>query len=127
MEYAYGQPLKLKSDIQLKFYVDGIYPAGQLGYTEPHYKILFDDASLIIAESLAKNLFSVIQPEKINIRVDTPKVLESVNPLQVPELKKLNKDDLIAIAAPLDSSKDLTKLKKNELIQMIEDKKATQH
>jgi hypothetical protein len=119
MKYEYGQALQLRDDIQLKFYVDGIYPAGQMGYKEPHYKILFDEASLIIAESLASVLFEKKTLEQITDRVDTPKV-EPVVPLQVP-LKKMNKDDLIAIAASINSSGDLTKLKKSELIAFIEE------
>ena len=119
MKYEYGQALQLRDDIQLKFYVDGIYPAGQLGYKEPHYKILFDEASLVIAESLASVLFEKKTLQEITDRVDTPKVEPAV-PLQVP-LRKMNKDDLIAIAASIDSSGDLTKLKKSELIALIEE------
>ena len=119
MKYEYGQALQLRDDIQLKFYVDGIYPAGQMGYKEPHYKILFDEASLIIAESLASVLFEKKTLQEITDRVDTPKVEPAV-PLRVP-LKKMNKDDLIAIAASIDSSGDLTKLKKSELIAFIEE------
>ena len=119
MKYEYGQALKLRDDIKLKFYVDGIYPAGQLGYKEPHYKILFDEASLIIAESLAGILFEKKILEQIIDRVDTPQNKEPEK-TQVP-LKKLNKDDLIAIAASIDSTGDLTKLKKSELIDLIEE------
>jgi len=119
MKYEYGQALQLRDDIQLKFYVDGIYPAGQMGYKEPHYKILFDEASLIIAESLASVLFEKKTLEQITDRVDTPQTKEPEK-TQVP-LKKLNKDDLIAIAASIDSTGDLTKLKKSELIDLIEE------
>lgn len=119
MKYEYGQALKLRDDIKLKFYVDGIYPAGQMGYKEPHYKILFDEASLIIAESLAGILFEKKILEQIIDRVDTPQNKEPEK-TQVP-LKKLNKDDLIAIAASIDSTGDLTKLKKSELIDLIEE------
>lgn len=119
MKYEYGQALKLRDDIKLKFYVDGIYPAGQMGYKEPHYKILFDEASLIIAESLASVLFEKKILEQIIDRVDTPQNKEPEK-TQVP-LKKLNKDDLIAIAASIDSTGDLTKLKKSELIDLIEE------
>lgn len=119
MKYEYGQALQLRDDIQLKFYVDGIYPAGQMGYKEPHYKILFDEASLIIAESLASVLFEKKTLEQITNRVDTPQTKEPEK-TQVP-LKKLNKDDLIAIAASIDSTGDLTKLKKSELIDLIEE------
>ena len=119
MKYEYGQALKLRDDIKLKFYVDGIYPAGQMGYKAPHYKILFDEASLIIAESLASVLFEKKILEQIIDRVDTPQNKEPEK-TQVP-LKKLNKDDLIAIAASIDSTGDLTKLKKSELIDLIEE------
>ena len=119
MKYEYGQALKLRDDIKLKFYVDGIYPAGQMGYKEPHYKILFDEASLIIAQSLAGILFEKKILEQIIDRVDTPQNKEPEK-TQVP-LKKLNKDDLIAIAASIDSTGDLTKLKKSELIDLIEE------
>ena len=90
MKFKYGQPLKLKDDIKLKFYVDAIYPAGQLGYQEPHYKILFDDANLIIAESLALVLFQ----EKVANNDRT----QPDNTSQARNLKKMNKDDLIALA-----------------------------
>ena len=121
MKYEYGQALKLRDDIKLKFYVDGIYPAGQMGYKEPHYKILFDEASLIIAESLAGILFEKKILEQIIDRVDTPQNKEPEK-TQVP-LKKMNKDDLIAMAAQIDSSDDLTKFKKTELIALIEGNK----
>jgi hypothetical protein len=114
MKFKYGQPLKLKDDIKLKFYVDAIYPAGQLGYQEPHYKILFDDANLIIAESLALVLFQ----EKVANNDRT----QPDNTSQARNLKKMNKDDLIALAAEIDSSGDLTKLRKDELIEIIEGK-----
>ncbi|MEK9728280.1 MAG: hypothetical protein VW397_09280 [Candidatus Margulisiibacteriota bacterium] len=113
MLFEYGKRLQLKKDTQLKFYVDGIYPSGQLGYKEPHYKILFDDASMIMSESLASTLFELVdtkKPEKKQIKEDH-------------QLDKLNKDDLIAIAAQIDSSSDLTKLKKSELINFIEGNK----
>tara|TARA_R100000278_G_C5431100_1_gene150153 strand:+ start:211 stop:597 length:387 start_codon:yes stop_codon:yes gene_type:complete len=126
MKYEYGQALQLRDDIQLKFYVDGIYPAGQLGYKETHYKILFDEASLIIAESLASVLFEKKTLEQITDRVDTPQTKEPEEtqvPLNKVPLKKMNKDDLIAMAAQIDSSEDLTKFKKTELIALIEGNK----
>ena len=115
MKFEYGKPLKLRDDIKLKFYVDAIYPAGQLGYSEPHYKILFDDANLVIAESLARVLFE----EKV---VDNGHTKESEGTSQARNLKKMNKDDLIALAAQIDSSGDLTKLRKDQLIEIIEGK-----
>ena len=115
MKFKYGQPLKLKDDIKLKFYVDAIYPSGQLGYSEPHYKILFDDANLIIAESLALVLFE----EKVAIN-DRP--LKRDDTSQAGNLKKMNKDDLIALAVQIDSTGDLTKLRKDQLIEIIEGK-----
>ena len=115
MKFIYGKPLKLKDDIKLKFYVDAIYPAGQLGYQEPHYKILFDEAYLVIAESLAKVLFE----EKV---ADNGHTKELDDTSQARNLKKMNKDDLIALAAELDSSGDLTKLRKDQLIEIIEGK-----
>tara|TARA_R100000808_G_scaffold8880_1_gene24793 strand:+ start:8973 stop:9359 length:387 start_codon:yes stop_codon:yes gene_type:complete len=124
MKYEYGQALKLRDDIQLKFYVDGIYPAGQMGYKEPHYKILFDEASLIIAESLAGILFEKKILEEVIERAETPQTKEPEEtqvPLNKGPLKKMNKDDLIAMAAQIDSSKDLTKFKKSELIDLIEE------
>ena len=108
MKYEYGQALQLRDDIQLKFYVDGIYPAGQMGYKEPHYKILFDEASLIIAESLASVLFEKKTLKDITDRVDTPQNKEPEK-TQVP-LKKMNKEDKIIkvkkinINNPLDGS-----------------------
>lgn len=114
MKFKYGQPLQLKDDIKLKFYVDAIYPAGQLGYQEPHYKILFDDANLVIAESLALVLFE----EKV---ANNDRALKPDNTSQAGNLKKMNKDDLIALAAQIDSTGDLTKLKKSELIAFIEE------
>lgn len=119
MLYEYGQALQLKKDIRLKFYVDGIYPAGQLGYKEPHYKILFDEASLIIAESLAGVLFDEKVLEEIIEQIDTPQKKEP-EVIQV-SLKKMNKDDLISMAAKIDSSEDLTKFKKSQLIALIEE------
>lgn len=110
MNYSYGQPLSLKKDIKLKFYVDAVYPSGQLGYSEPHYKVMFDEANLIIAESLLDVLF---EPKKLN---DTA-------PTDTQNLSKLNKDDLIGLAVQIDSSSDLTKLKKAELIEIIEESK----
>ncbi len=115
MKCIYGKPLKLKDDIKLKFYVDAIYPAGQLGYQEPHYKILFDEAYLVIAESLAKVLFE----EKV---VNNSHTKEPENTSQARNLAKINKDDLIALAAKIDSSGDLVKLRKDQLIEIIEGK-----
>ena len=115
MKFEYGQPLKLKDDIKLKFYVDAIYPAGQLGYSEPHYKILFDEANLVIAESLAKVLFE----EKV---VNKSHTQEPDDTSQARNIKKMNKDDLIGLASGIDSSKDLTKLRKDQLIEIIEGK-----
>ena len=114
MEFLYGKPLQLKHNIKLKFYVDGIYPAGQMGYTEPYYKILFDQASLLIPDSLARVLFEEkIEQSKCNTNCD--KHSKS-------NLKKMNKDDLISLASQIDSSSDLTKLRKDQLIKIIEGK-----
>lgn len=111
MKFEYGKALKLKDNITLKFYVDGVYPSGQLGYKEPHYKILFDEAYLVIAESLAEVLFEIKNVDE--------KKIETKEPIN---LKKLNKDDLIALAAQIDTTGDLTKLRKEQLIEIIEKK-----
>jgi hypothetical protein len=115
MNFVYGQPLQLRDDINLNFYVDGIYPAGQLGYAEPHYKIMFDEAPMVIPHSMAVVLFCEKEKNMENNKSES----DDTSPAPI-VLKKLNKDDLIALAVQIDSSKDLTKLKKDQLIELIE-------
>ena len=104
MSYHYGQSLQLRKDITLNFYVDGIFPAGQLGYTETYYKLKFDEADIVMAGSLVEKLFEL----KTNAKSFT-----------TASLKKKTKDDLIAMASAIDSTEDLTKLNKDDLIGII--------
>ena len=104
MSYNYGQSLQLRKDVTLNFYVDGIFPAGQLGYTETYYKLKFDEADMIMAESLVKKLFEL---------------KTSATSFTAASLKKKTKDDLIALASAIDSTEDLTKLNKDDLIGII--------
>jgi len=88
MELRYGQLLSLRKNIDLDFYCDGILPVGQMGYQETHYKIKFDQASIILPQSLVSELF-----EEYKAEVATTKAVEQ---------EAIKKDD---------SGLDLNKLK----------------
>jgi len=63
MELRYSQEIQLKKDVDLSFYCDGIYPAGQMGYQETHYKIKFDQATIILPGSLISQIFEEYKPK----------------------------------------------------------------
>jgi len=114
MELYYGQRLELKKDISLAFVCNGILPAGQLGYQETHYKIQFDRAEIVLPASLVSELFEeyiVKEPIEEGAEVDS----ESVT-----DLSKLKKDQLISLVQVAKPDLDVTGLKKDDLIDIIE-------
>ena len=123
MDYIYGECLSLRENVKLNFYVDGILPAGQLGYTETHYKIRFEHAEIILSATVCEML---LKKKSFNV---TPPMIDEPIPEPAPEptkktsraLKKHTKDDLIAMASAIDSTEDLTKLNKGELIGIIQE------
>lgn len=124
MELEYGQRLELLKDVNLVFLCDGILPAGQMGYKEKHYKIRFDQASLILPESLVSQLFKiyevvepVIEPEIVVEEVE--KIEEKLDEI-VNDLTKLKKDELIEMVHTAFPDKDCVGLKKDELIKILE-------
>ena len=84
MELRYGQAIQLRKDIDLSFYCDGILPAGQMGYQETHYKIKFDQATIILPQSLVSELFEEYKIESDTINGNS-------------DLNKLKKDALIEL------------------------------
>ena len=78
----------MHDDVDLNFWVDGITPAGQLGYKETHYKILFDDSTLMMSESLAKKVFKKEQSTTSVIDKDTA---------TTKDLQKLKKSELLSL------------------------------
>lgn len=135
MELRYGQSIQLKKDIDLSFYCDGILPAGQMGYQETHYKIRFDQATIIMPQSLVSELF---EEYKVNDN-DGQEVVEQVEELieevkefvqdvesqnnqsdSIADLSKLKKDELIQLVKTAFPDRDYSGLKKDELIQILE-------
>lgn len=106
MELRYGQVIKLKKDIELDFYCDGILPAGQMGYQETHYKIKFDHATIILPQSLVCEIF-----EEYKIESDTVTGNSDLN--------KLKKDELIELVKASFPGRNYSELKKDELIQIL--------
>jgi len=106
MELRYGQEIQLKKDIDLNFYCDGIFPAGQMGYQETHYKIKFDQARIILPQSLVCELFEEYNTEPIN---DSSQ-----------DLSKLKKHELIELVKTAFPDRDYNGLKKDQLIEMLE-------
>lgn len=100
MELRYGQAIQLKKDIDLDFYCDGILPAGQMGYQETHYKIKFDQATIILPQSLVSQIFEEYKYDS--------------------DLNKLKKDELIELVKTAFPDGDYSGLKKDELIQILE-------
>ncbi len=109
MELRYGQFIQLKKDIDLSFICDGILPAGQMGYQETHYKIKFDQATIILPQSLVCELF-----EEYKIEGDT--ITDSSDF----DLNKLKKDELIELVKTTFPDRDYNGLKKDELIAILE-------
>lgn len=109
MELRYGQLLSLKKNIDLDFYCDGILPVGQMGYQETHYKIKFNQASIILPQSLVSELFEEYKIQK------TEPVKE-----EVCYLNKFKKDELIELVKAEFPELDYSKLKKDELIEILE-------
>lgn len=127
MELEYGQRLELLKDVNLVFLCDGILPAGQMGYKEKHYKIRFDQASLILPESLVSQLFKiyevvepVIEPEIVFEEVKEVEEAEEKLDEIVNDLSKLKKDELIQMVHTAFPDKDCSGLKKDELIKILE-------
>ena len=112
MELRYGQAIQLKKDIDLSFYCDGILPAGQMGYQETHYKIKFDQATIILPQSLVCELFEEYKIEKV---MEDEVVDESIL-----DLTKLKKDELIELVKTAFPDRDYNGLKKDELISILE-------
>lgn len=117
MKLHYGQRLELKKDISLAFVCNGILPAGQLGYQETHYKIQFDRAEIVLPASLVSELF-----EEYIVKEPVEEVLEvaEVESESVTDLSKLKKDQLISLVQVAKPDLDVTGLKKDDLINIIE-------
>lgn len=118
MELHYGQRLELKKDISLAFVCNGILPAGQLGYSETHYKIQFDRAEIVLPASLVSELF-----EEYIVKEPVKEVVEEVVEVEsesVTDLSKLKKDQLISLVQVAKPDLDVTGLKKDDLINIIE-------
>jgi len=125
MELHYGQRLELKKDISLAFVCNGILPAGQLGYSETHYKIQFDRAEIVLPASLVSELFEeyiVKEPVKEPVKEVVEPVAEvvEVESESVTDLSKLKKDQLISLVQVAKPDLDVTGLKKDDLINIIE-------
>jgi hypothetical protein len=127
MELKYGQFIQLKKDIDLSFICDGILPAGQMGYQETHYKIKFDQATIILPQSLVSELFEEYKIEIKNIETVTEKELEvkvEVEEIQEDEaildFSTLKKDELIELVKTAFPDRDYSGLKKDELIKILE-------
>jgi hypothetical protein len=132
MELRYGQAIQLRKDIDLSFYCDGILPAGQMGYQETHYKIKFDQATIILPQSLVSELFEEYQ----NLNSEGAQVVEQVEELieevkeyveqvqarndSIVDLNKLKKDELIELVKTAFPDRDYSGLKKDELIEILE-------
>lgn len=114
MELHYGQRLELKKDISLAFVCNGILPAGQLGYSETHYKIQFDRAEIVLPASLVSELF------KEYIVEEPVEEVAEVEAESVTDLSKLKKDQLISLVQVAKPDLDVTGLKKDDLINIIE-------
>jgi hypothetical protein len=117
MELHFGQRLELKKDISLAFVCNGILPAGQLGYQETHYKIQFDRAEIVLPASLVSELF-----EEYIVKEPVEEVVEvaEVESESVTDLSKLKKDELITLVQVAKPDLDVTGLKKDDLINIIE-------
>lgn len=82
MEFTVGQELRFKSVISLNLWVDSIYPAGQLGYKEPHIRLKINSFSFDVPFSVARELFednsiplpTQIEPEVKPVDVE-PKII----------------------------------------------------
>lgn len=132
MELRYGQAIQLKKDIDLSFYCDGILPAGQMGYQETHYKIKFDQATLIMPASLVSELFEEYKNDGQEVVEQVVELIEEVKEFvedvesvnnesdTIADLTKLKKDELIELVKTAFPDRDYSGLKKDELIQILE-------
>ena len=124
MELRYGQAIQLKKDIDLSFYCDGILPAGQMGYQETHYKIKFDQATIIMPQSLVCELFEeykiVIEKTETVKEEVAETVTKEVVDKSILDLTKLKKDELIALVKTAFPDRDYNGLKKDQLIEILE-------
>lgn len=121
MKLHYGQRLELKKNISLAFVCNGILPAGQLGYSETHYKIQFDRAEIVLPSSLVSELFEeYIVKEPVQKIVDPIVEVVEVETESVTDLSKLKKDELILLVQVANPDLDVTGLKKDDLINIIE-------
>jgi hypothetical protein len=114
MELRYGQILQLKKNIDISFYCDGILPAGQMGYQETHYKIKFHQATIILPQSLICELFEEYKIE------NTDTITENEDKESSLDLTKLKKDELIELVKTAFPDRDYSGLKKAELIDILE-------
>lgn len=135
MELRYGQAIQLRKDIDLSFYCDGILPAGQMGYQETHYKIKFDQATIILPQSLVSELFEeyqILNSEGEQVIEQVEELIEEVKEYveqveaeddennSIVDLTKLKKDELIALVKTAFPDRDYNGLKKDELIEILE-------
>jgi len=135
MKLRYGQTIQLKKDIDLSFYCDGILPAGQMGYQETHYKIKFDQATLIMPASLVSELFEEYKIANNDGQEVVDQVVELIEEVKefvedvesennendtIADLSKLKKDELIELVKTVFPDRDYSGLKKDELIEILE-------
>jgi|DEB0MinimDraft_10_1074344.scaffolds.fasta_scaffold65572_2 hypothetical protein len=132
MELRYGQAIQLRKDIDLSFYCDGILPAGQMGYQETHYKIKFDQATIILPQSLVSELFEeyeITSSEGEQVVEQVEELIEEVKEYvehvevqndSIVDLTKLKKDELIQLVKTAFPDRDYSGLKKDELIEILE-------
>ena len=132
MELRYGQAIQLRKDIDLSFYCDGILPAGQMGYQETHYKIKFDQATIILPQSLVSELFEeyeITSSEGEQVVEQVEELIEEVKEYvehvevqndSIVDLTKLKKDELIQLVKTAFPDRDYNGLKKDELIEILE-------
>lgn len=62
MEVNYGSRLFLRNDVDLAFICEAIYPSGQMGYTETHYKIKAGGVNIVLSKNSIQNFFTLSNP-----------------------------------------------------------------
>lgn len=106
MEIKYGEVLKLKSDVPIRFVCSAVHPIGHNGYREKHYSIDFGESKLILGESVIDQMFEPYKPEK--------------EPEETINFSKLKKDELLNMAKELLPDRDVSTMRKDELITLLE-------
>lgn len=105
MEIRYGEVLQLKKDVPIRFVCSAVHPIGHNGYREKHYSIDFGESKLILGESIIDQMFEPYKPEK--------------EPQETINFSKLKKNELLNIAKELLPDRDLSMMRKDELIMLL--------